>query len=189
MMKHLLFLFFGLLFLTGCTYKNNALSLASYNAQYAGPMAKDKKTVYVRLVKDLRNDKSTIGYLLDNGNKLATLYTDADIESKYQEGLGYALNIAGFDTDASLKAASMVVEVYIKDIEIIYNDKNFDTNLKGEIEIEVIVRKGGEIITQNFRQKGGKWIKPSYDSKDLEPFLYELFADSIDQIVSRLARL
>ncbi len=83
----------------------------------------------------------------------------------------------------------MVVEIYIKDIEMIYNDKNFDTNLKGEIEIEVIVRKGADVITQNFRQKGSKWIAPSFESKDLEPFLYTLFADSIDQIVSRLTRL
>lgn len=40
----------------------------------------------------------------------------------------------------------MVVEVYIKDIEMVYNDKNFDTNLRGEIEIEVIVRRGADVI-------------------------------------------
>lgn len=188
-MKYVLFLLSAMFLLTGCTYKNEALSLASYNAQYAGPLAKKKQTVYLRLVKDIRSDKQSVGQILDNGKTLATLYTHADIESKYQEGLRYALNLAGFDTDASLKAAAMVVEVYVKDIEIIYNDKNFDTNLRGEIEIEVIVRNGADVITQNFRQKGAKWIAPSFESKDLEPFLYTLFADSIDQIVSRLTRL
>lgn len=188
-MKYLLLLLSVMLLLTGCTYKNEALNLASYNAQYAGPLAKEKPTVLLRLVKDIRADKQSVGYLLDNGKTLATLYTNADIEAKYQEGLGYALNLAGFNTDASLKAASMVVEVYIKDIEMVYNDKNFDTNLRGEIEIEVIVRRGADVITQNFRQKGAKWIAPSFESKDLEPFLYTLFADSIDQIVSRLTRL
>lgn len=49
--------------------------------------------------------------------------------------------------------------------------------------------QGDEVITQNFRQKGSKWIAPSYSSKDLEPFLYTLFADSIDQIVARLTRM
>ena len=151
-----------MLLLTGCTYKNEALTLSPYNAQYAGPLAKNKPTVYLRLVKDLRSDKQSIGYLLDNGKTLATLYTHADIEAKYQEGLGYALNLAGFNTDASLKAAEMVVEVYIKDIEMVYNDKNFDTNLYGEIDLEVVIRRGDEVITQNFKQKGGKWIKPSF---------------------------
>lgn len=188
-MKKLLFFSLLLLLVTGCTYKNEALSLAPYATQYNGPLAKAKNTVYVRLVKDLRKDKTIIGYLRDNGKTLAPLYSNADFEARYQDGIAYALRVAGFDTDASTNVASLVVEIYIKDIELIHNDKSFDTNLKGEIEIEVIVRKGSEVITQNFRQKGSKWLKPSFESKDLEPFLYELFADSIDQIVSRLVRL
>lgn len=188
-MKHLLFLTTFLILLTGCTYKNEALALSSYTTQYNGPLAKEKKTVLVRVVKDLRTDKSIVGYLRDNGKTLAPLYSHANFEERYQEGIAYALRVAGFNTDTTSSIAALVVEIYLKDIEIIHNDKSFDTNLKGEIEIEVIVRKGSEVITQNFRQKGSKWIKPSFESKDLEPFLYELFTDSIDQIVSRLARL
>ncbi|MCD8477589.1 MAG: YajG family lipoprotein [Sulfurospirillum sp.] len=116
-------------------------------------------------------------------------FSNENFAEKYTEGLGYALNLAGFNTDATKSEASLVVEIYIKDIQLIYNDKNFDANLRGEIEIEVIARKGDEVITQNFRQKGSKWIAPSYSSKDLEPFLYSLFADSIDQIVLRLTRM
>ena len=187
-MKHLLFLAFAMLLFTGCAYKNEALSLASYNAEYKGPASRDKKTIYLRIVKDLRADKSSIGYLLEGNDTLAKFYSKENFEEKYAEGLGYALNLAGFSTDASAREASLVVEIYIKDIEIVYSDKNFDANLKGEIEIEVIVRKGDEVITQNFRQKGSKWIAPSHNSKDLEPFLYSLFADSIDQIVTRLTR-
>lgn len=188
-MKHLLFFCFSLILLTGCTYKNEALFLERYNAQYAGPMTKNKQTVYVRIVKDLRTDKQTIGALLNNGKVLAPLSTNTDIEKRYHEGLLSGLKLAGFDTDSHLRAAHLVVEVYVKDIDIVYNDKNFDTNLKGEIEIEVVIRRDSEVITQNFRQKGGKWMKPSFESKDLEPFLYELFTDSIDQVVSRLVRL
>ena len=188
-MKNLLFFCFSLLLLTGCAYKNEALTLSPYNAQYAGPLSKDKKTVYVRLVKDLRSDKQTIGALLNNGKVLAPLSTNADFEKRYHEGMLYALKYAGFGTDNASRAANLVVELYIKDIDIVYNDKNFDTNLKGEIEIEVIIRKESEVITQNFRQKGSKWMKPSFESKDLEPFLYELFTDSIDQVIARLVRI
>lgn len=188
-MKTLLFLVTALLLLGGCTYKNEALSLDSYKAEYAGPRSKDQKTIYLRIVKDLRADKRTIGYVEQKGGALTKFYSDVNFEDKYKEGLGYALNLAGFNTNTAAQAASLVVEVYIKDIELVYNDKNFDANLNGEIEIEVIVRRGDEVITQNFKQKGSKWIAPSYNSKDLEPFLYSLFADSIDQVVTRLTRL
>lgn len=188
-MKTLFFLGLALLFLSGCTYKNEALSLDSYKAEYKGPLTKEKKTVYLRRVKDLRADKRTIGYVEQKGDTLTKFYSDVNFEDKYKEGLGYALNLAGFNTDASAQAANMVVEVYLKNIQLVYNDKNFDANLNGEIDIEVIVRRGDEVITQNFKQKGSKWIAPSYNSKDLEPFLYTLFADSIDQVVTRLTRM
>lgn len=188
-MKNLLFFSILLLLMTGCTYKNEALTLPPYATQYNGPLSKANTTVYLRLVKDLRQDKTIVGYLRNNGKTLAPLYSNADFEARYAEGVAYALHVAGFNTDASAKAATLVIEIYIKDIELIHNDKSFDTNLKGDIELEVIVRKDSEVITQNFRQKGSKWLKPSFESKDLEPFLYELFADSIDQIVSRLVRL
>lgn len=188
-MKNILFLLSTLLLLSGCTYKNEAIHLASYKADYTGPVTKNQATIYLRWIKDVRTDKSNIGYLLQNGEKLASLYSDVDFTEKYKEGLQYALNMAGFSTDAAVRASSMVVEVYIKNIEIVYNDKNFDKNLQGEIELEVIIRRGNDVITQNFKQKGGKWIAPSFNSKDLEPFLYTLFSDSINDIVARLARI
>ena len=187
-MKYLLFIAMSLLLFSGCAYKNEAIALDSYKAGYTGPLSKDKKTIYLRTVKDLRANKSTIGYIDQKSATAINFYSNENFAEKYAEGLGYALNLAGFNIDASTQEASLVVEVYIKDIEIIYNDKNFDTNLNGEIELEVIVRKGDDVITQNFRQKGSKWMAPSNNSKDLEPFLYTLFSDSIDQIVTRLTR-
>ena len=187
-MKSLFYLLIVALLMGGCTYKNEALNLDSYKAEYAGPISKNKKSVYLRWVKDVRVDKRSIGYLLQNGEKLTTFYSNVDFADKYKEGIQYALNIAGFTTDVDAQESLLVMEVYIKDIELVYNDKNFDTNLKGEIEIEVIIRKGEETITQNFRQKGGKYVLSSNNSKDLEPFLYTHFSDSINDIVSRLTR-
>jgi len=188
-MKYLLMLVLSLFTMTGCSYKNEALTLKAYDSSYAGPLSTSHKTLYVRFVKDVRVERTRIGEIIDNGKVLAPLNSDADFQTRYSNGLNEALRLAGFNTDTSNRIVEMVVEVYLKEINIVYNDKNFDTNLQGEIELEVIIRRGDEIITQNFKQKGGKWIKPSFNSKDLEPFLHELFSDSIDQIVSRLVKL
>jgi uncharacterized lipoprotein len=187
--KNLFYLVIAVLLMGGCTYKNEAMNLPSYKADYAGAVATDKKSVFVSVIKDMRKDKRSVGYVLDDGEKIARLYSDVNFPAKYKEGLGYALNIAGFNTDVTAENASLIMEVYIRNIEIVYNKKSFDKNLTGEIEIEVLIRRGGgEVVTQNFRQKGGKWIVKSYESKDLEPFLYSLFSDSVNDIVSRLTR-
>ncbi|MBU1659254.1 hypothetical protein KKG72_09420 [bacterium] len=187
-MKNLLYLVVIALFMGGCSYKNEAINLQSYKADYAGEVSKENKTVFLAFVKDTRIDRRSLGYHIKNGEKLAALYSDESFADKYKEGLGYALNIAEFKTDVDEKNAALIMEVYIKNIDFIYSDKSFDENLKGEIEIEVIIKKGEEVITQNFRQTGGKWIAPSYNSKDIEPFLYTLFSDSINDIVSKLTR-
>lgn len=185
-MKFLFYVVVVALLMGGCSYKNEALNLQSYKAQYAGPIVKDQKSVYLKVVKDTRLDKRSIGFYKKDGVVSEHLYSEVNFADKYKEGLGYALNIAGFNTDINNDTASMTIEVSIKNIELIYNNKKFDSNLNGIIEIEVIVTKNGEVITQNFRQKGSKWIKPSFASKDLEPFLYTLFQDSINDIVAKL---
>lgn len=185
-MKILSGLVIVVLFMGGCSYKNEAINLQSYKAEYSGPIVKEKKSVYLKVVKDTRVDKRSIGFNQKNGVNLARLYSEADFVDKYRKGLGYALNIAGFSTDVKNENASIVLEVYINNIELIYNNKKLDSNLKGIIEIKVIVFKDGRVITQNFRQKGSTWIKPSLSSKDFEPFLYTLFEDSINDIVAKL---
>lgn len=185
-MKILIYIVLVALFMGGCSYKNEALNLHSYKAEYTGPIVKEKKSVYIKTVKDTRIDKRSIGYNKKNGQILSRFYSEVNFENKYNEGLGYALNIAGFNTDPKNNNPSIILEVYIKNIELIYNNKKLNTNLEGIIEVEVLIKKDDRIITQNFRQKGSKWIRPSYESKDLEPFLYTLFEDSINDIVSKL---
>jgi uncharacterized lipoprotein len=187
-MKSIFYLFAVVIFLGGCSYKNEAIKLSSYNEQYTGEMSKDKKVVYIESIKDVRVDKRNIGYILKNSEKSVKLFSDVNFEKKYQDGLNSALHMAGFKTDLEASKASLVLNINIKNIELIHNDKSFDKNLKGEIELEVIIKKGNETITQNFKPSASKWIKPSYTSKDLEPFLNELFSDSINNIVSRLTR-
>jgi uncharacterized lipoprotein len=187
-MKTLLYLILIALFVGGCSYKNEAINLHSYKAEYSGPISKDMKSVYLKVVKDDRLDKRSIGRNEKNAVILARFYSEVNFADKYKEGLGYALNIAGFKTDIRNNTAAMQLEVYIKNIELVYNNKKFDTNLEGIIEIEVIIKKGDTVLTQNFRQKGSKWIRPSFESKDLEPFLYTLFEDSINDIVARLTK-
>ncbi|OIP54918.1 MAG: hypothetical protein AUK54_05190 [Helicobacteraceae bacterium CG2_30_36_10] len=187
-MKNLFYVVLITLLLGGCSYKNVSIGLDSYKADYASEISQEKKTVYLSLVKDTRMDQRTVGYAEKNGKKTLTLFSDVDFTQKYKEGLGHALNLAGFNTQTTAETAYINVEVYIKNIKIVHTNKSFDENLQGTIEIEVVVKRGNKTIKQNFVQKAGKWMKPSYTSKDLEPFLYTLFSDSINNVVSRLTR-
>lgn len=187
-LKNLFYVVLIALLVGGCAYKNESIGLASYKADYASEVSAEKKTVYLSFVKDTRMDQRTVGYAEKNGKKTLTLFSDADFTQKYKEGLGHALNLAGFNTQTTAELAYMNVEVYIKDIKIVHTNKSFDENLQGTIEIEVVVKRGDETIKQNFVQKAGKWMKPSYTSKDLEPFMHTLFSDSVNNIVSRLTR-
>ncbi|EDZ61252.1 hypothetical protein SMGD1_0358 [Sulfurimonas gotlandica GD1] len=184
-MKNLFYMLAVVVFLGGCSYKNESINLSSYNTEYTGETSKEKKSVYIESVKDVRDDKRTIGYILKDGKKTTNLFSTEDFEKKYKDGLSSALRMAGFKASSDVNA-DLVMNINIKNIELIHNDKSFDKNLKGQIELEVIIKKGTETVTQNFKPSASKWISPSYSSKDLEPFLNELFSDSINDIVSRL---
>jgi uncharacterized lipoprotein len=54
------------------------------------------------------------------------------------------------------------------------------------MDVEVVIRKDAAVTILNFKERNGKWISPSYDSKDIEPFLYAMFSNSINDIVSKL---
>ncbi|WP_373034538.1 YajG family lipoprotein [Sulfurimonas sp.] len=186
-MKSILYLVAVVVFLGGCSYKNESINLSSYNAEYTGEISKEKKSVFIESVKDVRVDKRTIGYILKDGIKTINLFSTEDFAKNYKDGLSSALRIAGFKVGSGSNA-DLVMSISIKNIELIHNDKTFDKNIKGEIELEVIIKKGNETITQNFKPSASKWIGPSYRSKDMEPFLNELFSDSINSIVSRLTK-
>jgi uncharacterized lipoprotein YajG len=184
-MKNLIYLLAVVVFLGGCSYKNESINLSSHNTQYLGESSKESKSIFIKSVIDARVDKRTIGYILKDGKKTTNLFSNENFEKKYIDGLNSVLYMAGFksalETDADL-----VMSVNIKKIELIHNGNSFDKNLKGTIELEVIIKKGKETITQNFKPSASKWMKPSYNSKNLEPFLNELFSDSINDVVSRL---
>jgi uncharacterized lipoprotein len=182
-----LFYFISIALLFGaCSYKNEVLNLDSYKPDYAGEVSKEHKSVYIKLVDDRREDKRSIGFIMKNGINSDTLFSNADFATKYKEGFLIALNSAGFNTQTSINDANLAIEIHIKKIEIIYNNKSFDENVKGTIEVEVAINNGGKETKQIFKQNAGKWISPSFNSKDLEPFLQMLFSDSVDAIVSKL---
>lgn len=186
-MKNLVYLTVVAFLMIGCSYKNEAIALYSYKAEYNGEKVKKNESVFISVVKDTRIDKRSVGYLLEDSKKTVNLYSDADFAQRFKEGLGFALNIAGFKTAASIEEASIVLEVYIDDVKIVHTGKSFDENLKGELTTRVVLTQGENISTLNFKQKSGSWKTMSYNSKDFEPFLYTLFSDSINDIVSRLA--
>lgn len=185
-MKNVIYLLVTALFIGGCSYQNKAIELPAYKGEYSGQHTKGTKAVYLRSVSDMRADKQSIGSILANDKKEDVFFSDADFADKYAKGLRYALDIAGFQTVSNANDAAMVIDVSIKKIEINYTNKTFEPNLIGELDIEVVVTRGQKVTTLNFRPKSSQWMSPSYTSKDVEPFLYTLFSDSINEIASKL---
>ena len=185
-MKSFIYLLLTALLIGGCSYKNDAIELPAYKGEYSGANAKSKQAVYLRSVNDLRADKRNIGSILANDKKEDAFFSDADFAEKYTKGLRYALDIAGFETVSNANDAAMIMDVNIKKIEINYTYKTFEPNLIGVLDIEVQLTRGKKVTTLNFKPKSSKWIAPSYASKDVEPFLYTLFSDSINEITSKL---
>lgn len=188
-MKKLNYLVVLALMLGGCSYKNDPIALESYKANYNGEMAQKNVSVFLSTVKDTRVDKRTVGYVLENSKKTVALYSEDNFEQKYKDGLGYALNIAGFNTNVTEEEATIVVKVFIKDIKILYTNESFEENLKGTLSVQAGVKKDNQIITFDFKQSSGKWIAPSHNSKDVAPFLHSLFTDSINQVITKLTTL
>lgn len=174
--------------ITGCSYQNEAIELSSYKTQYMGQTAQDKNSIYLSSVSDTREDKTSIGYVEANGQVTTKLYSHVNFADRYRDALTRVLKVAKFNLANNPTDANTKIDVKIKDIQLIYNDTNkFDENLKGKIIVEVILTKADKVNELTFTQKQGTWIKPSYTSKDIEPFLDTLFTDSIDDIVSKLA--
>jgi len=176
------------LFMGACSYVNEPLKLQPYEANYGAPVSKEKKSIYVRSVNDLRADKQNLGYAVEGGEKTVTFFTYENFSKKYADALKYALSISEFNTNVTPREASAIIDVNIKKISLMYLDKSFDENVKGEMAVELVVTQGSRTTKYNFAQKGGKWLKPSRNSKDLEPFLSELFAESIEAVVTKLVQ-
>jgi len=174
--------------MTGCSYKNEAIELSSYKTQYLGQTAYDKSSVFLSSVTDIREDKTSIGYVEGNGQVTTKLYSYVNFADRYRDALAMVLKVAKFNLANSPADTSTKIDVKIKDIQLVYNDTNkFDENLNGKIIVEVTLTKAGKVNVLAFTQKQGIWIKPSYTSKDVEPFLDTLFSDSINEIVTKLA--
>ena len=185
-MRNFIYILVVALFIGGCSHKNEAIKLPAYKGEYSGESAKNKNAVYLRSVKDIRTDKRNIGSILANDKKEDSFYSDADFADKYAKGLRYSLDLAGFETVSNVNDAALIIDVNIKKVEINYTNKTFEPNLSGELDIEVVITRGKKVTTLNFRPKSSKWIAPLYDSKEVEPFLYTLFSDNINEITSKL---
>lgn len=174
--------------LTGCSYRNEAIELSSYKANYITQTINDQNNASFLSVTDIRKDKTSIGHVLVNDTVNNMFYSNVNFEDRYKEGLTKVLTTAKFNLVHNPEDANTKIDVKIKDIQLIYNDTNkFNENLQGKIVLEVTLTKSEKINVLTFTQKQGRWIKPSYTSKDIEPFLNTLFTDSIDDIVSTLA--
>ncbi|MGD9970142.1 MAG: YajG family lipoprotein [Sulfuricurvum sp.] len=177
----------AMILLTGCSYKNEAIELSSYKGQYLGKTTQDQRPVTLVSVTDARENKTSVGYVLANDVETDKLYSYVNFADRYKDALTTALGMAKFNLVQNPADAVETISVKIKDIQLIYNDtKKFDENLHGKVVVEVTLKKGDKTLVQTFTQAQGKWIQPSYTSKDIEPLLDTIFTDSVNDIVSKL---
>ncbi len=170
---------------TGCSYNNEAIELSAYKLNYISKTINDSNNISFLSVTDIREDKTSIGYVLVNDKVDTKFYSHVDFAGRYRDGLSKVLKAAKFNLVNNPADANTKIDVKIKDIQLIYNDTDkLNENLHGKIVVEVTLTKAGTVNVLTFTQKQGMWIKPSYTSKDVEPFLNTLFTDSIDDIVS-----
>ena len=187
-MKKIYCLLAVVVLITGCSYKNEAIELSSYKSDYLSKTIVDRNNISFLTVTDIREDKTSIGYVLVNDKVDTKLYSHVDFAGRYTEGLTKVLKAAKFNLVNNPADANTKIDVKIKDIQLIYNDTDkLNENLHGKIVVEVTLTKADKVNVFTFTQKQGIWIKPSYTSKDVEPLLNTLFTDSIDDIVSKLA--
>ncbi|KIM02789.1 MAG: hypothetical protein KU29_13720 [Sulfurovum sp. FS06-10] len=174
--------------MTGCAYKNEAIELSSYKGQYVGRTTQDKTPIALISVTDVRPNPMYVGYVVSDNVATAKLYSYVNFADRYKEALNRALQAARFTMVQKPSDTTTLLTVAIKEIHLTYNDtKKLDENLHGKVVVEVTVKKGEKSLIRTFTQEQGKWIKPSYTSKDIEPFLDTLFVDNINQIVTKLA--
>lgn len=186
-MKKLYSLVAAVVLMSGCSYQNEAIELSAYKPQYLGQTAQDQNSVSFLSVTDARDDKTSIGYIEANGVVTSKFYSYVDFASRYKEAITSAMQAGKFKLAKNPTEANTIIGVNIKTIQIVYNDTNkFDENLRGKIVVEVTRTKGDKTLVQTITQQEGKWIKPSYTSKDIEPLLDSLFTDSINTIGSKL---
>jgi uncharacterized lipoprotein len=187
-MKKLYSLVAVIVLMSGCSYKNESIELSSYKTHTLSKTTEDRNNISFLSVTDIRDDKTSIGYVEANNQVTSKLYSYVNFADRYREGLTAVLKDAKFNLVNTPADANTKIDVKIKDIQLIYNDTDkFNENLHGKIVVEVTLTKADKVNVYTFTQKQGIWIKPSYTSKDVEPLLNTLFTDSIDDIVSKLA--
>jgi uncharacterized lipoprotein len=99
---------------TGCSYQNEAIELSSYKANYMSKTIEDQNNLSFLSVTDVREDKTTIGYILVNDTINRKFYSNVDFAYKYKEGLDKVLKAAKFNfvnnpADANTKIDVMIL--------------------------------------------------------------------------------
>lgn len=188
-MKPIIYLIIVFFMIQGCSYKNTPVELLGYKGVYKGDVVSNKQKVYLRSVKDARNDLTHLGHKLKAGKRAAAFMTEANFAKSYEEALKQVFKVAGFKSVSEGSSDIWTLDVTLKKLEIEYSDKSIETNLLGRLELEVVVVRGEKVTKLTFKPEATQWLFSLHDSKALEPFLYKLFEQSVHEIVYKLTQI
>ncbi len=187
-MKTILSLVIALLLLQGCAYKNEPVALSAYVGKYKGDVLTTGQKLYIQSVKDLRVEPKFLGHKIKNGNKADPFMSEIDFKNRYAKDLSLVLKAAGFKVVSENQEGSWIVDVMLKNLELEYNNKSMQTNLIGRMEIGVVLKRGDKVTNLTFKPEASKWKGSLSSSKEIEPFLYDLFEQSLHEIAHKLAQ-
>jgi len=178
-MKNILLIILSAFIFLGCAHK-----IETNINPYVTLDQNDKQNSKVNFlgVNDQR-DTNIVSIILDEG-KIEKEYTvNIDVKKWYTEALTRELENSDMLSNDTTPDIRMLVNV--KKISAVYINDTFDTkNLMANIKLELVIKKGDNIITSNIQNKQTLYKALIFDAEDFEEIVNEIMRDSVSKAVS-----
>jgi len=170
--------------LSGCAYKDRALQVEPYKADFVTAYKKALK-VYIKNIKDERENRQIVAIITnDKGDNLGYETSATDFVQWYKDALKKALEANGFQIVGSEKDADETIELSIKNILSTYNKSNLTkANLFGDIELSLTIKKGNQTIVKRIAEQLKSYTPLIADEEDFKKQIETLLNDSVRMIV------
>jgi len=178
-MKNILLILLTAFIFLGCTQK-----LKTGVSPYFTLNQNEKQNIKVNFlgVNDQR-DTNIVSVILDDDKVENEYPLDIDVKQWYTEALTKEFKNADMLNENEKPDIRLLVN--IKKISAVYTNNNFDTkNLKANVKIELVIKKGDEIITSNIQNKQTLYKTVIFDAESFESIVNEIMKDSVSKTVA-----
>jgi uncharacterized lipoprotein YajG len=177
----------GVLFLSGCSYKNSTVAIAPYKVNFLSFSNKHKR-IYINSIKDDRTNKHIVAVITNSkGDNLGYITTTQNFIKWYKNALQKALMANGFFITNNKKQSDMSIDLILKELLVSFNKNEFiKENLTGRISLKLILHAKKETITKNISENTSKYNGLTISKEGFKEQLQTLLNDSVKLIVKNL---